>query len=381
MPTPLPLLATPADAGVRMLALSWLEQTALRAELLRDPRRTDDWTLANFADALRRLETHLGAGDPPLRRSVGPRTRARLRALARMAEAGVDLRRYALWTREQLPALETRQQPGAAWLLGRLADLSARTEGRLRRELGESFHRLHHRLARRLRVYTVEVELADAAPRPSMVEVLALAIQADADALSDGLADVATSPGVRTLRRCERVAARVRHRLEVAGGYVPPGSSPLASANALWETLDGLRRRHSFGEMLARAAAAESAARVSRAMAQVLHSGSMHGVRDPLRTNARSGFLALGARLGVETAGSRDALRRRWLGGRSDSLIRELRAAAASLRAPVARPAPIEREADREVERETAWGMDREMERELGRELRLGLVRDVEAAV
>ncbi|HVE79897.1 MAG TPA: hypothetical protein VNA89_13610 [Gemmatimonadaceae bacterium] len=377
MPIPLSLLATPADAGVRMLALSWLQQAALRAEALRDPRRTDDWTLAEFADALRRLDAQLHAGDARLRARVGAAARARLRALARLAEAGADLRRHVGWTGEQLAGLEPRQQPGAAWLLGHLTDLSADIEERLRRELGDAFARFHRRLASRLRIYTVEVELADAAPRPTLSAVIADALQADADILGDRLTEIAASPGARSLRRAERVAARLCYRLELLGGHLPPSQSVLAPCATLREALDALRSRYVLGARLRRTAESEGAARVGRALTHVLRSGTLAGVRGVLVTNTRGGFLALAGRLGGETAGARDALRRHWLGGRAETLLGEVRGVAALLRGPAPRPTPVERE----PEREAAWGMDREMERELGRELRGALGREPKRAL
>src|SRR4030088_1568265 len=121
------MLREPVDRGVRLVAISLLEDSQKAAEKLtslskelRDGDADGDEAVHDFRVAIRRLRSWTRAFKPWLRDDLRPKQQRRFSRIAETTRIVRDASVHLEWLRKERSALSARQRVGQTWLSERL---------------------------------------------------------------------------------------------------------------------------------------------------------------------------------------------------------------------------------------------------------------------
>src|ERR1700741_4077863 len=162
------ILQQPFDRGVRLVALSLVDNAQKAADVLtehssdlRNGVHEGDEALHDFRVAVRRLRSWLGAFKPFLKNDVSRKRRRELEKSADATKETRDATVHLEWLRRDRPALNARQRVGQSWLMQRFeTQRSEGCEAALTAAL--EFGAISSALTRKLSYYRAPVRAADA---------------------------------------------------------------------------------------------------------------------------------------------------------------------------------------------------------------------------
>ncbi len=344
MSTELPadLLDLPTSRASRIVALQLLERASAAHLRLGDPQDTE--ALHDFRVALRRLRSWIRAFRPWLRESVGKRMRVRLRALADATNASRDAEVHIEWIAAQHARLSSRQRIGARWLEQRLSAAKLTADTTLYETVASRFSKLHDRLDRNLREYTVRVRLDESVREPRFSRDAARLLREHAADLRSLLAAVRTPADQTESHRARIAGKRVRYLLEPLGELLPPASELVERLKDLQDALGDVHDAQVFATELT-TALQESAAEQARALSHSVLTADDEtaALRAARKRDPRPGLVALARLLRERGDAAFARVERDWLGDASQAFFDDVERLAASLEQRHAAGVEIER--------------------------------------
>ena len=246
------LLQERADRGVRLVALSLLEDAQAAGGRLMDVSRQlrvgdaeSDEALHDFRVAVRRLRSWIRAFEPILCDAVSRKQRRRLSRIAHATGANRDATVHLDWLRAERPTLTARQRVGHAWLNERLETQRKKSAGAAL-VAASDFDGIFATLLRRLNVYRSTVLAHDHTQRfaPCLAEEL-LHVSA---ALRDRLETIHHVTDIHECHRARMAAKRLRYLVEPVSKLTSGGSAIIETLKALQDELGDLHDVHVFAE-------------------------------------------------------------------------------------------------------------------------------------
>lgn len=264
------MLREPADRGVRVVAISLLEDaekaadkvTSLSKEL-RDGDTAGNEALHDFRVSIRRLRSWVRAFKPFLGDDLRKKQRRRFSRIAETTRIARDASVHLEWLRKERSALSARQRVGQTWLSERLeaqridgidAAVSAATD------LATAIPKL----TKRLDSYRASVRDADDTAR--FGAVVAESLLKESEELRGQLAAVHNFTDVKQLHRARIAAKNLRYVAEPVSDLIRDGDAMIETLKGLQDVLGDLHDVHVFAEELVAAtedAAGSRARRVS----------------------------------------------------------------------------------------------------------------------
>jgi len=264
------MLREPVDRGVRVVAISLLEDaqkaadklTSLSKEL-RDGDATGNEALHDFRVSIRRLRSWVRAFKLWLGDDLRRKQRRRFSRIAKTTRIARDAAVHLEWLRKERSALSARQRVGQTWLCERLeaqrsdsidAAITAATE----------FAPKIPKLTRRLESYRAPVRDADDTPR--FGAVVAESLLKESEDLRKQLDAVHSFTDVKRLHRARIAAKNLRYVAEPVSDLIRDGGAMIETVKQLQDVLGDLHDVHVFAAELVPAtedAAGSRARRVS----------------------------------------------------------------------------------------------------------------------
>lgn len=239
------ILATPAELGVRRVALDFLADVRAARDRLDDPDDSD--ALHDFRVALRRLRSWLRAFRPQLRDTLRGKTERRLERIADVTGTSRDLEVHIGWVKQIRRRIPQRGRPGADWLLRRLRGSKKDADAELRDVIDSDFAKAVRRAERALEQYTARV--ADDGPRFGETASALLGRQAGAFLSAMRLV---SAQGDRAEAHAARIETkRLRYALEGLSSVGVEVHSIPDELKQLQDTLGELHDAQQFGSELA----------------------------------------------------------------------------------------------------------------------------------
>ncbi len=236
---PADLLARPAAAATRLIALGYLEDAARAATRLEDPQ--DEEALHEFRVALRRLRSTLRAYRLELRESARRASRNRLKRIANATNRGRDADIALTWLRPLVSDLTSRERVGLRELIERIEERREDANGKTVSRVRRSFAKAAKRLRKGLGEYRQTVQpAADAGAQVLFATVAAVAITEHAADLARRLEKVRSPDQVDEVHAARIAAKRLRYLLEPLGERMPGGAALIRPLRALQDLLGGL---------------------------------------------------------------------------------------------------------------------------------------------
>jgi len=327
----LELQRRPARDATREYALLLTQRAAEACVRLHDP--ADVEALHDFRVGVRRLRTFLTAYRATL--DAGPKALAGLKRLAKSTNEPRDLEVGLVWTRREREGVPARQRSGVDRWIERMHEQTLAAYAAVRASVPSGWAAVESRLRRR---FSFAAELMPAAE--SFGQISAVLVRSCADGLESGLAGIASIEDVEPAHDARIRAKRLRYLIEPFRGAVPRAKSVVRTLRELQDLLGDLNDVHVILPRLRDAACSAAADRARRLFEAGLDPASGGAALRAARVrDGSAGLLAL-ARIAVER---RQALfstaRERFLAGKADSLLVDVRsvadALAASRRAPL----------------------------------------------
>ncbi|MBK5187386.1 MAG: CHAD domain-containing protein [Gemmatimonadaceae bacterium] len=248
-------LQEPADRGVRIVALSLLDDAMHASATLRHaaPKHREwsaeaDDALHDFRVAVRRLRSWLRTSRPTLRGAISRRQRSDLGEIFDETGTARDAAVHLEWMRRQHRTLKTRERMGHAWLKKRLQAEHERGR-RAALSAARSFDAITPKLFRRLRSYRSFVRPQE--PPPRLGTVIGERILRESEALQSSLAAINDAADVDSAHRARIAAKRLRYVAEHASALVSGGDDIIAELVRLQDTLGDLHDVHVFSATIA----------------------------------------------------------------------------------------------------------------------------------
>lgn len=264
------MLREPVDRGVRLVAISLLEDAQKTAEKLtglskelQDGDTAGNEALHDFRVSIRRLRSWVRAFKPCLGDDLRKKRRRRFSRIAETTRIARDASVHLEWLRKERSALSARQRVGQTWLSERLeaqridgidAALSAATD------LAAAIPRL----TKKLDSYRAPVRDADDTAR--FGAVVAESLLKEGEELRGQLAAVHSFTDVKQLHRARIAAKNLRYVAEPVSDLIREGDAMIETLKGLQDVLGDLHDVHVFAEELVAAtedAAGSRARRVS----------------------------------------------------------------------------------------------------------------------
>jgi CHAD domain-containing protein/CYTH domain-containing protein len=251
LPPDLPRLLS--KEGARRLALAHLQAAASTRGRLADLKDAEG--LHDFRVAIRRLRSCLKGYEPEVRSTVRQRTLRQLERVADATRESRDLEVHLAWLTEQRERLAPDEQPGLAWLIGRLEQRRRRAWDAMRDEIDETFSPMAERLHRELVRFRTTIHLDDSAPRQSMARVTSRRLADAADRLQRRLSRVHQITDEEPIHRARIGAKRVRYLLEPFAQDFEDGPAIIDRLKQLQDVFGDVHDVHVFAPTLADAIA------------------------------------------------------------------------------------------------------------------------------
>jgi CHAD domain-containing protein len=246
---PADLLDRSADESSRLLALTYLDETALAERRLADPLDTE--ALHDFRVALRRLRSCTRAYRTELKGSVSKKMRRRLRKLTLATNAGRDAEVHLRWLRNQAEQLGPEHTEGLAWLIGSLEGRKYQTLDSATTDVGRRFIKTAARLRPRLGTLRIEVRRGGASERPSFRQVTRDLILRRAADLAESLKAVRTAENMAEAHQARIAAKRLRYLLEPLARRAAGIKGLAAQLKGLQDLLGHVHDMHVMSEEIA----------------------------------------------------------------------------------------------------------------------------------
>lgn len=335
------LLQRPPEEGARLLALRQLELAVVARDRLADPEDVE--ALHDLRVALRRLRSTLRSYRPQLAGSLSKKVLRRLRDLAAATGPGRDAEVQLAWLRGELPALVRAQRTGAAWLLSRLSQRMDAGYEAAHEVLERDLPRLAEALRSRLSVYSTEVNLEDALPRPTFASVTGDALRRQVDELRAELAAITGPQDQEDCHEARITAKRIRYLLEPLSEELPEVAPLVKRFKGLQDLLGDLHDAHMLeGELGTglEAAATERARLVFATTLEAQGAAATPARRAIRRPSREGGLLALATRNRQRRDDLFAALGERFLGMKAEPFLEQLDTLALRLVAGADTPTP-----------------------------------------
>jgi CHAD domain-containing protein len=319
------LLARPPEEGVRLIALSYLDQaTAARARLADEEEKE---ALHDFRVALRRLRSCLRAYRGPLQDTVPKKLAKRLKRLAGATGPGRDAEVQLEWLRGRRSHLGSQQRQGHAWMQARLNSRMREAYGELQEEIERDFPDVERDLRRNLSVYRTKIYLDPEVVPPTLAKVTAEILHDQAAELEDHLAKVRRADDEEEAHRARISAKRVRYLLEPLVDELPEAGAVVKRFKALQDQLGDLHDSHVLAKELVEALDEAATERGRRLLELTLASEPDNTrLRAERRRSREFGLIALAR----QNRDRRDDLfakvEAEWLNGRADGVLKEVAA-------------------------------------------------------
>ncbi|MGH7652829.1 MAG: CHAD domain-containing protein [Gemmatimonadaceae bacterium] len=343
-------LKEPAERGVRLVALSLVEDvqeaaeklTGLSKELLGGEAEGDD-AVHDFRVAVRRLRSWVSSFKPWIDDDVPKKRRRRLSKIADATRESRDSTVHLEWLKKQRESLSARQRVGQSWLSDRLekqrkdgaekaleaADESAATSSKLTRKI--EFYRAPLRGDGHSNLFGI---------------VVAEQIVTAGEKLWQRLAAIDGFTHVETAHRARIAAKNLRYVVEPVAKLFPSGGAIIDTLKKLQDSLGDLHDVHVFAAELVRATEKAAGERARRVSEVVMADDETESENDRIR-KARSrdpgpGLLALARLLHERGMQAYKELERDWLYDAGAEFFDRLRAFAAEIGKGASRGEEIE---------------------------------------
>jgi CHAD domain-containing protein len=335
------LLAEPAGAATRRVALALLEAAVTARERLDDP--SDPEALHDFRVALRRTRSWIRAFDDELSQSIRKKHRRCLSDISHAAGHARDAQVHVAWLRDVEDSLRVRDRPGAEWLLHRVVDHQREADAALRALVSEVFATTAAGLAKDLAVYTLRIDLRKPVVPPTLGEVMAPRILALAAALGERLAAVRSMQDQAVAHAARIVGKRLRYVIEPVAEGVEGGLALVKRLRILQDVIGEMHDVHVVAEEVIQAtedAGADQARRLATALLEGEGESGDDAVRLQRSRDPRPGLLAIAAQLRARGQSAFRELEHGWLGEHAGELTSAARALAERLTDGRTAPAP-----------------------------------------
>lgn len=239
------------DEGARRLALLHLDDaTMARARLLGG---VDADALHDYRVAVRRLRSCIRGYNRWLRTSVSPKTRRRLRRLARQTSRPRDLEVHLSWLEERRAQAGDTERPGIAWMIKRL---SAGKEEAMEDMLdldADLFPVVHARLTSGLARFRTTIDLESDSARRSTATASARQIRRAGRRLKAHLDRIGSYADVEAIHQARIKGKHLRYLLEPFSEVVPEGAAVVEQLRALQDALGDVHDAQVFAVELGQA--------------------------------------------------------------------------------------------------------------------------------
>jgi CHAD domain-containing protein/CYTH domain-containing protein len=315
------MLREPVDRGVRLVAISLLEEAQNAAEKmtslskeLRDGDTAGNEALHDFRVSIRRLRSWIRAFKPWLSDDLRPKQRRRLSRIADATRAARDGSVHLEWLRKERSALSARQRVGQTWLSERM---EGQRNGGINAalETATDFAPVVPKLTRRLNSYRAPVREPDGTAR--FGAVLAERLLKESEDLRTHLGAVDSFTDVEQLHRARIAAKNLRYVAEPASDLIRDGGAMIETLKSLQDALGNLHDVHVFAAELV-AATEDAAGSRARRVSEVVLADDKDDSEDDRVRRARArdpgpGLLGLARLLHERGMHAYTALERDWL--------------------------------------------------------------------
>ena len=332
-------LREPVDRGVRLVALSLIDEAQQAAEKLidhskklRDGDKEADEALHDFRVQVRRLRSWIRAFKPRLQADVSRKRRRQLSKVADSTRETRDATVHLEWLQSARPALTARQRLGQSWMHDRLEE--RRNDG-----IDDSisaandFVSMAPKVTRSLQYYRTPVCDDDAGDR--FGAIYSQRVLRQSKELRDSLAEVHSFTDVEQAHRARIAAKNLRYLLEPVARLVAGGDAVIESMKGMQDLLGDLHDVHVFGDELVAATEKSAGSRARRVSEVVLTEEQVDGEPDLVRTaRARDpgpGLLGLARRLHERGMHAFEQVERQWLNNSGAEFFDHVRGFAARL--------------------------------------------------
>jgi CHAD domain-containing protein/CYTH domain-containing protein len=278
------MLQEPADRGVRLVAISLLDDAQKAADKLtglakelRDGDTAGDESLHDFRVSIRRLRSWVRAFKPWLRDDLRRKQRRRFSRIADATRTARDASAHLEWLRKERSALGARRRVGRTWLSERLegqrrdgidAALTAATD------LGPAIPKL----TRRLDSYCAPVLESDDTAR--FGAVVGKSLLKESKELRRRLAAIHSFTDVKQLHRARIAAKNFRYVAEPVSDLIRGGGAMIETLKRLQDVLGDVHDIHVFAHALVPATENPGGSRARRVsgllgIARLLHERGM----------------------------------------------------------------------------------------------------------
>ena len=333
------LAETTAEEGARRVALSYLDQAAKASKHIHDDEAVE--ALHDFRVGMRRLRSCLRAYDAILGKSVGDKTRKRLKKVASATNPGRDAEVQLDWMVQLSQTAAPEERHGVDWLAGRLRDDKDAAYAHVRARLCDEFDKIEDKLRGALSTYTVRHVVGEPSSGPRFGELAAEVLEQQLEALRDDLARVHGIEDEAVAHRARIHGKRLRYLLEPFRGQVEGAKTLVKHLKALQDLLGDLNDLHNLAVTVGNALEESSVERARRLREAATTAGG--DVIAELETDNEPGLLAMLKRIQKDRFDMFGRLMDEWLaeGGRLDTVEAELEELTERLRG--AAPVEIER--------------------------------------
>lgn len=327
------LVDTTAQEGARRVALGYLEQAAVAAKRLHDDEAVD--VLHDFRVGMRRLRSCLRAYDAVLGKSVGDKTRRRLKRVASATNPGRDAEVQLDWVLQLGDSEDAAHRHGVCWLAGRLRHDTDAAYAHVREELCSEFDKIEEKLRRALGTYVVRHHVGEHSSGPRFGALGADVLAEQMVALRESLSRVHGIKDETLAHRARIHGKRLRYLLEPFRGQVEGARELVKHLKALQDLLGDLNDLHNLSGTVGIALEESSIARARRLREMATTAGG--DIIAELESDNEPGLLAMLKRIQTDRVRMFGTLMEVWLapGAKLDELGDELDAVLEHMRGTI----------------------------------------------
>ena len=322
-------LRLPAPRGIRLVALSFLDDASEAAGRLQTSRGADD--LHDFRVAVRRLRSWIRAFNEELR-DLRKADLDRLKASAASTGSGRDLEVQLAWLSSAGKGLSIRRRRGAGWLSDHLASRKTESRDTIQKALTEKFEPARDALARRLSTFRHPVR-TPAAPAMTLKEVIGYRLVTQSEQLGEALGHVRSPADEQLSHQARIMAKRLRYLLEPAAPNVRGGDAAVTKLRSLQDSLGAVHDLHVMAHIIREMLDASAASEARRASRSILPQVAGEGEAVAVLNVPRADVVAVARRLNDDIEKHFSPVRDGWIDGHYEKFGEEIAVIARRLRA------------------------------------------------